>query len=356
MAEKKNLTLVDIARKAGVSSATVSRVLNGFDGISLDISERVMAAVEELGYQPKSTRSKSKKSPWVAVLTAGFTDMFFHNVLEGIQDQAQEEGLIASVIAMTNKRSRQGEVMKQLKHHSLAGIIAAGFYQPAENWITFSEEIKVPIVLVNALVEHPSIASIIVNFENAALQGTQHLLNLGHTHIAFVGDYDYTEFSEAQLRGVKLALARSGLTYPAEYETWVAHTPEGASQGISKLMRLPAYKRPTAIFAFDDELAVNILNAIRLFGLRVPEDISVMGFDNIFISAHTNPPLTTIDIPQRRIGRQSVLLLKKLMNNSQNWLGYTFIDGSLIVRNSTGIAPRDLNSSERLQNILNPVS
>jgi len=335
---QKNVpTIADVARAADVSTASVSRVLQGSDVTSSDLHERVMEAVRNLGYQSKPPKARSPRDPWLAVLMSSFTHPFFTNILGGIQEQSESLGFYPLVVHLPDDEDLHARVFKRIQKLSLNGVIAIGVYRPAEEWVEAYEQMKVPMVVFNTEINHPKIAAILVNFEAAAVQATQHLLSLNHTRIAFLGD-DLNRFSAAELSGLKQAIRRQGLAYPEEFSFHVPNTPEGASQGVSRMMMLPPEKRPTAIFAFDDELAIHILNVLRYYNLRVPEDISLVGFDNIPMASHTSPPLTTIDIPQRRIGRQAVSLVEKLSRNHVDSLGYTIVEGSLIVRGSTGPA------------------
>ena len=171
---------------------------------------------------------------------------------------------------------------------------------------------------------------LLVDFGTAASQATQHLLDLGHSRIVYLGDYD-NHLSAAEFRGIVSTLARRGIAYPDSYRISIPNTVEGVSQGVSRIMALPAEARPTAIFAFDDEVAIDVLNALRYYDARVPEDISVVGFDNIPMAAHTFPPLTTLDVPKRRAGRQMVLLLEDLHKNQQHKFGTTIIEATLVI-------------------------
>jgi DNA-binding LacI/PurR family transcriptional regulator len=340
MAENtKAPTIRDVARLAGVSTASVSRVLNKKEPTTGDLHERVIRAIQELGYKPQRNRTRPiPASPWLIVLVEQIDDPFFLQVITGIQEQAEDEGFCTAVLGTSEKRSRQATLLEQLKYQQISGIIAAGLYLNPKEWLAYEEEIGVPIVVMNTQVHHPRIATVMVDFETAAFQATQHLLSLNHTRIAFIGNYEY-EFAAMELHGVKRAMQARGMEYPDEYRFSISHTPEGASQAVSKMMLLPVEKRPTAIFAFDDQLAIHILNSIRYHGLRVPEDISVLGFDNIPMSGHSNPPLTTVDVPKRRIGRLMVTLIRDLQQKEEEGLGATIIEGSLIVRGSTGPVP-----------------
>jgi DNA-binding LacI/PurR family transcriptional regulator len=330
-------TIRDVARQAGVSTASVSRVLNKRETTTGDLYARVTAAIQELGYRPQRSRVKAAPpSPWLFVLTETLEDPFFLQVIAGIQEQAGEHGFLPAILPVSERRGRLTEVLEQLKAQPAIGLIAAGVYLKAEEWISYQQEAGIPIVVMNTQVYHPHIASVMVDFETAAFQATQYLLSLNHTRIAFMGNYA-NEFAAAELSGVRRALQAHGVDYPEDYRFSVAHTPEGASQGISKMMLLPEEARPTAIFAFDDLLAIQILNAMRYYRLKAPGDISVLGFDNIPMSAHSNPPLTTVDIPKRRIGRLMVMLINDLLAKRES-PGATIIEGSLIVRASTSPA------------------
>jgi DNA-binding LacI/PurR family transcriptional regulator len=339
--DPKAPTIREVARLAGVSTASVSRVLNKKEPITGDLYARVTRAIQELGYKPQRNRTRpTAQQPWLVTLVENIEDPFFLQVLTGVQEQAEDDGYYPVILTTTEKRSRQAQILAQLKYQQLVGIIAAGLYLNPEEWAAYQREIGVPIVVMNTHINHPRIASVMVDFETAAFQATQHLLSLNHTRIAFMGNYDY-DFAEIQLRGVRRALQMRGLEYPDEYRFSIPHTPEGASQGVSKMMLLPLERRPTALFTFDDLLAIQVLNSIRYYGLRIPEDISVMGFDNIPMSMHSNPPLTTVDVPKRRIGRLMVNLINQLTDKEEEGLGATIIEGSLIMRSSTGPAPKE---------------
>jgi DNA-binding LacI/PurR family transcriptional regulator len=332
-------TIRDVARLAGVSTASVSRVLNKKEPITGDMHERVLSAIQQLGYKPQRNRTKpAPPSPWLVVLVEKIYDPFFLQVITGVEEQAEDEGFCMAILPTSDKSSRQSDLLEQIKYQQVIGIIAAGLYLSPEEWLALEEETGVPIVVMNTPVQHPRIATVLVDFETAAFQATQYLLSLNHTRIAFIGSYDY-EFAAMELRGVKRALQARGLEYPESFRFSVSHTPEGASQAVSKMMLLPKEKRPTALFAFDDQLAINILNSLRYQGLSVPGEISVMGFDNIPMSAHSNPPLTTVDVPKVRIGRLLVKLINDLNNKEGESLGATIVEGSLIVRGSTAPAP-----------------
>jgi DNA-binding LacI/PurR family transcriptional regulator len=340
MSKKQNVvTINDIAQKAGVSTATVCRILNNHKNVAEDVALRVNKVIEESGYTPKPRQKRMGVMPYVAVLTDMPIGSFESDVLFAIQDRAIELGLIAGIYQMPKSTQKQAEIYRQLKQHRLEGIIFVGFYLKPEEWIKLQSDMNVPMAILNDSITYPNIACVNVNFERAITHAIGHLYDLGHTRIAYIGDYA-NQFSKMELHGVETELSQRGLNYPEEYYISVSHSSEGASQAINRIMILPADKRPTAIIAFDDEFAIHIMNALWYYKLRIPEDISLIGFDNIHMSYSTFPPLTTVDIPKHRIGRQLLELIVQLRENKEQPIGNIVVNGSLIVRNSTGPAPK----------------
>ena len=334
--------LQDVAHLANVSTATVSRVINDSGYVSAETRDRVLQAIDALGYKSQRPRIKAEETSWVAIITQSIEDSFNSEVISGAYQQVMDEGRFPLILEMPSSIDQQINIFKQLQCLNLVGLISDGFFQTADGWLNYYDQIKVPIVVMNTKVRHPEITSIIINFEKASYRATQHLLNLNHTRIAYLGVPDFEVFSLEEYKGIIHSLSERGLDYPDEYKISVARTPEGASQGISRLMALPPEKRPSAIYAFDDQLAIYAINSIHNYGLRIPGDISIIGFDNILMAAHTNPPLTTVHVPKHRIGSQAVHLMNQLIKRETDSLGFVYIDPALVVRDSTGPAPKDL--------------
>jgi DNA-binding LacI/PurR family transcriptional regulator len=332
-------TITDVAQAAGVSVATVSRVLSGRNVVSDELTERVMAAVHKTDYSPLRHRSSSVPEPWVAVLIRDVIHQFYIQVLGGIQEQTEARGYFTTILRITEDVDQIRSILRQMRSIRLAGVLALGMEFSSAEWIRLYEFTRLPFVVLNTDVGHPKIASILVSFEQASAQAARHLIDLGHTRIAYLGDHE-ARISSLEFRGIKSALAERGLPYLKEYDFSTPRTREGASQGVSRLMGLPSDRRPTAICAFDDEVAMDVLNVLRYYDVRVPEDMSVVGFDDIPMAAHTSPPLTTLDVPKRRIGRQMVLLLDELARNERSGVERIIVEVSLLVRRSTGPAPK----------------
>lgn len=336
MKKANTVRISDIAEIAGVSTATVCRVLNKKGNVSDEIQKRVIKVLEEMEYSPQPKRKRNGVKPWVVVLNEQHIKTFESEVLSAVQEEAFERGYLINGMQMPQNLDKQEEIFSQLKKHKLEGIISTGFFLEPNEWIRLQKELNVPVVLLNTRVSHPNIACLLVNFENTISSAIKHLLDLGHTRIAYFGDQS-NQFSQAQMIGVEGALMLKDIKYSQKFRISVPHTAEGASQGINLIMMLPKEERPTAIIAFDDDFAIHIMYALRYYNISIPDDISLLGFDNIPMAAHTYPSLTTIDIPQKRIGKLLVGLLEQLIKREgDDYVGHIIVEGSLVVRNSTG--------------------
>jgi DNA-binding LacI/PurR family transcriptional regulator len=198
------------------------------------------------------------------------------------------------------------------------------------------------MVLLNHSIRHPEIPCVIADSESAAYHAARHLLSLNHARIAFIAGPSAAEAAAARRRGVERALAEAGLVLPAEWSVSSLPNVNGGFLAMSALLALPRDRRPTAVIVYNDIMALGALHAARAQRLRVPEDVSVVGFDDIAMAAHANPPLTTIAQPKYRMGRVAMQLLRSMMQgNASPGEGYTLMESPLIVRESTGPAPAD---------------
>jgi DNA-binding LacI/PurR family transcriptional regulator len=179
-----------------------------------------------------------------------------------------------------------------------------------------------------------------VDFQQAARRITQHLIALGHTRIAYLAGPRHSEHSIERHRGIAHALAERGLALWPSLCPDVPNTHEGAFQGAAQLLQLPPDERPSAIIVYNDMLALGALHAARTLHRRVPDDISIVGFDDIMIAAHTHPALTTVAIPKQRMGRLAAqwMLRTWAQPETSPQGGLTLLESPLVLRESTGLA------------------
>jgi DNA-binding LacI/PurR family transcriptional regulator len=174
-----------------------------------------------------------------------------------------------------------------------------------------------------------------IDIKSAAYRATQHLLNLNHTRIAYLAGHNSIEGSIARQQGIELALGEAGLSLPTQWHPVGFRTTEGGFQAMSALLAMPEAERPTAVIAFNDLMALGALQAARTHGLHVPYDISIVGFDDIAMAAHANPPLTTVDLPKYYLGQLAVRMLRQMRQDLSPPRSYNLLEGRLVVREST---------------------
>ncbi|MBI5303860.1 MAG: LacI family DNA-binding transcriptional regulator [Chloroflexi bacterium] len=341
MKTKKPATLADVARHARVSTATASRVLHNTGPVSQDLRKKIEASVAVLDYTPHRT-SKPRSHGTIALLVEDLLNPYFPEIIRGVQDEVNLAGIILTLYNLTDHPEHPQQLLQKMSKQSLDGIIITGS-SPFPELLDWRDRHKVPMVIINRQVARPGVHCIKVDFENAMYRATQHLLSLGHTRLGHLASPVTGEIEQSRQRGIELALKEAGLTLRPE---WCPIVPpgtevEGGYQAMRALLDMPADHRPTAVLAFNDIIAVGALHAARGCGLRVPQDISIIGVDDISIAAHVYPPLTTIGQPKYRMGKLAVQTLRQ-MREGKMPVGNncTLLESPLIVRESSGPAPQ----------------
>jgi LacI family repressor for deo operon, udp, cdd, tsx, nupC, and nupG len=331
----------EIADLAGVSIATVSRVLHNTNTVSEEARKQVEDAIQTLGYQirrrPKQSLPKAAMEKIVLLFTTDIVNPFFAEVIRGTQEEIELQDQpkhALNIMHLSNDHERLIQVARQM---SASGIILTGTY-PFPELVRFQQESQIPLIVVNYRITGPRISSIIVDFKDAYFRATRHLIDLGHRRIGFVDDTAHSEIGVARLEGYQNALAEAGIPYRQELYTSIPADTRinGGFQATSNLLALPSNDRPTAILAFNDLFALGVMHSIRAHGLRVPEDVSVIGCDDVPMAAYSYPPLTTISQPKYRIGKLAISTLLKMEQDPPEKMGsFTLMESPLIIREST---------------------
>ncbi len=340
MNAKKAATLADVAVHAHVSSATVSRVLHNTGPVSEDLRRRIEASVSELGYAPHRA-SRRRTQGTLALFVEHLLNPFFPEFIRGVQDEVDNHGTVLTLYQLADRPALASQVLEKLSRQTVDGIIMAGSV-PVPELLKWRERNKVPMVVIDRRIPLPGVHCIGVDFAAAMYQATRHLLSLNHTRIGHLATPRTSEISDSRFRGIESALREAGLTLRPE---WCPIVPPGSEvdggfQAMRGLLELPPEDRPTAVLAFNDIIAVGALHAINACGLRVPQDISIVGVDDISIAAHVCPPLTTIGQPKYRMGKLAVQTWHHMCEgNMRPGNNCTLLESPLIVRESSGPAP-----------------
>jgi DNA-binding LacI/PurR family transcriptional regulator len=330
-------SIKDIARIAGVSHSTVSRALRDSPLIPSETAQRIKKIAEELGYRASAVARSlvTRKTEAIGVVVTSIADPFNGEVVAGIEEVANQHGY--SVILATSQADPQREmaVVRSFHERRVDGIVVASSRVGALYLPTLSE-MEVPVVLLNN--QHPSefVHSVSIDNTDGARQAAEHLIRLGHTEIAYIGDESGLESDAERLRGLTDAMATAGLTMRSEFVVRGDGRPEAARPKALELLALDP--RPTALFCYNDMTALGVLNAASMQNIRVPEELSISGFDDLFFAALMQPGLTTVRQPMRKLGRSAMQLLVDLLNGCEPEKT-RMIQGELVVRQSTANPP-----------------
>jgi LacI family repressor for deo operon, udp, cdd, tsx, nupC, and nupG len=292
----------DIARLAGVSVSTVSRALAGSPKVTGDTRARIEAAVQQTGYVVNQVAQglRLQRSRQLLVLLPTIANPFFGEIVQGVDEAAQAAGYGVLVGSTEGNLAREAILARQLHTGGVDGLILLTGRIPA----TLEAHVaRGQVVAVSETIPGQTLPTIAIDNEAAAMAAVAHLIALGHHRIAHIAGPEGNVLTAQRARGWRRALDCEPVI-PAAFGDFTI------TSGVTAIERLlAATPRPTAVFCANDEMAIGALKAARTAGLRVPEDISVVGFDDISFAAFTDPPLTTIRQPRRAFGHAAVAAL-----------------------------------------------
>lgn len=330
-------TIYEVARRARVSTATVSRVLSQPGVVAPATRQRVLHAVELLGYEPNSTAKnlRTLRTGKLLVTVPDISNPFFSLILRGIEDAAQREGYSVLLGDTQHDDKREDGYALMLKRKEADGLIFLGHRLPktAAELVRASSGRCAPVVNGCEFSPRLGIPSVHIDNAKAAAEAMDHLYRLGHRRIGIVTGPLASPLSQDRLSG---AIARAKQAR-AERECIVMHGDFSIESGSVAAERLLGRRdAPTAIFCFNDEMAMGVLETAKRRRLRVPDDFSVIGFDDIRFARYTDPPLTTVAQPMRAIGEGTVRLLLEILNgDGTKPPGSVTLPHTLTVRSST---------------------
>jgi len=291
---KKKTTIYDVAKRSGVTTATVSRVINGKYIVAAATREKVMKAIEELNYYPSPIAAglSNRKSKQIGIVAPFFFGPFLLRILETLVSELKEYEIIFYDSGDPDKKRQT--CIKVSGENKLDGLFFVGLPVLVEEEVKF-RNVKFPIILLDN--KHNNFSSISIDNIMGSFQAVNHLVDLGHERIAIITGASEDPFhltvAKDRLKGYRMALTASGLTVHDEYIMINDWSREGAYKQARKLLSLK--HPPTAIFAVSDRQAVGVLEAARSMGVRVPEDLSVLGFDDMEFSEYMG--ITTVAQP-----------------------------------------------------------
>jgi DNA-binding LacI/PurR family transcriptional regulator len=302
-----------------------------------------VASAETLGYEINPPRaSNGSSSRTVAVIVADLLNPFFPELVRGIDLEARQDGTGLLLYDTAEDTQPEEHMLRMVSSHDLDGVIIAGSRFATDDLVAHCKRFAIPLVVINRGMACHEVACIRVDFERAVYHAARHLLRLGHRRVGYLAGPEATEMSIARRKGLEDALNEEGMTFNSDWLSSGFPNVAGGFQAMSALLSQPAETRPTAVQCYNDLMALGALKAIRAHRLRVPEDISVVGFDDISLAAHADPPLTTVEQPKAYMGSLAMRMLRELMDRRLGLGGgFTLLESRLIVRESTGPAPEE---------------
>lgn len=328
-------TIYDVAKSSGYSITTVSKVLNNYPNVSKKATVKVMAAVKELGYIPYSSARTlaTKKSNMIGVvfseaMDVGMTHPFFSEVIEGFKKQV--ELYHYDLLFVSRNIASHQNYHDHLRHRGVDGVIVLNLHSEDEEMKLFSGS-NLPAVFIDTHIENANI----VHSDNllGSSLAIDYLYGLGHRKIAHISGSSTTFTGAERVKGFNRAIERYKLNIPHDYHVDGGYfSYDGGRAAMMKLLAHP--DRPTAIFVSGDEMAVGAIKAAKELGVRIPEDISIIGFDDIALAKHLEPSLTTIMQDKDLIGRRAATLLLNEINGLPVGNRTNIVPVQLIKRNS----------------------
>lgn len=328
-------TIYDVAEKANVSISTVSKVLNEKGSITENTKQRIYDAIKELDYKPSVHLSIQKAMKTIGILIPDISNPFMAEVTRAVEDSGRKKGFNVMICSTDNDPSKEDEYIDMLHQKYLDGIIIATGLKN-KRAINKLKNSDTPVVLLTRDVPHfPAHSVMVDDFQGGYKAGT-YLSQLGHKNVAMiVEDIDVSSVNQ-RLKGFKEGLLAFDISLTDDFIIYTSHSlTESREAGIKLLSK---ENRPTAVFASTEILAVGMIQAAQEAGLTVPDDLSVIGFDNSILTQICNPHITTIDQPSQKMGEKVIELFAESLLNTEkenNVLQRLVLMPTLIVRNST---------------------
>ena len=325
----------DVAKKAGVSLSTVSVVLSNSDKyVSEDIRKKVFEAAEAVNYQMPIAKKKSSRT--IAVLLPTITSLFFSNLLSGIEDTVMEKGYVLLFGDSQFDFNREKNFVHTIQKQSLDGIIIDTVCPVSQEKEYFDElaelfvDRDIPTVILERKVEHKKFSSIYIDNKRISYIATSHLIQKGYTSIAHLAGRPDDPLVIQRMAGYRQALSEYQIPYDENLICYGDFSPNSGYIAMKELLiRTGDF---TAVFAANDQMAIGAMKAINSIGKRIPEDIAVVGIDNLSISSIVTPSLTTINVPTYQMGKTAA---KIIMESSMKGNQKIDMICNLIVRKST---------------------
>jgi DNA-binding LacI/PurR family transcriptional regulator len=330
----RSVSIKDIARVAKVSPSTVSRALNADPRISKETAARIRLLAQEMGYTPSLAARDlvTQQTNTIGIVISCISDLFISDLVIGVEQAARSYGYSVFLISSYRDADRELEAVQSLHERRTTGIIVTGS-QIDEGYLQLRKRFSQPVVLINCPGYPHSIST-----DNlaGARQAVDHLTQLGHRQIAYIANEQSYQTNLDRFTGYGAILAQYGIPVDEQLIVEGDGTMSGGQWAVQQLLALP--RPPTAIFCFNDLMAIGALCALSQAGIQVPDDCSVIGFDDLELAIYCCPPLTTIRQFRDQLGQRAMHMLHHLIEGRSD-VRAEILPAELVVRKTTGPAP-----------------
>lgn len=336
----KRVTRTDVARRAGVSTATISYVINnGPRAVAPETRERVLRTIAELGYYPNElARSlRIQQTSTVGLVIPDLLNPFYAGLARSLEDICFNQGYVVIVCSTNREADKERRFAELLRAKQVDGVVFLPDSQSIDA-ISILTAAHVPTVVLEH--DFPNLHCIAIDDRRGGQLATEHLLNLGHRRIAFIQQQTSHTTSRYRLEGYRQAMRNAGIMPDPALVVTSDSNPASGAAAMARLLALRSERRATAVVAHNDIIALGALHALRTAGLAVPSDVSVVGYDDIASAAFYAPPLTTISYPKAAMARAAANRLFAMMSEQGDSLPpFTeLLPVELAIRESTGPA------------------
>ena len=331
-------TIKDIAKVAGVSVTTVSRALNGYSDVNENTRKKIKEVAEQLNYSPNSLARSlvMNKTNTIGLLVSelnrsGVKDNFTFEVMCGINDCLGELGYDLILFDTNPKKQRTKSYSQLCRERQVEGVIFQGVKKD-DPYLKEVIDSNIPCVLVDVEMKGDNVGFVTTDNEFGAQIAVKHLVNYGHEKIAMVNGHDQALVSKKRLKGYKKVLEDAGIAFNDQYIVDGAFSEQKAEEVAVQLLN--DFPEITAIFCASDLMAMGVIKAAQTIGRKIPEELSIIGFDDIILASYVNPPLTTIAQDKYQIGYESAKLLIEMLEGKNN-RRVKILDNQLVIRETT---------------------
>jgi len=330
------VTMRDVAREAAVSIKTVSRVVNNQGEISDETRQRVLAAIERLGYRPSKVARAlvTQRTDTLGLIVGDISNPFFSEVARGVLQTAQAQGYDVFLCNSDYDPQQEIHALYSLADHNVDGMIIFPCWENEEELKLFAGQYK-PLVVVNRVFDrHPGMGLVLNDIRGGARMAVEYLISKGYTAIGMLAGRATPLHLMERVQGFREALLAHNLPV---VEEWIltGATNLDMDRGYEAARQLlTRYPQVQAILAYNDLIAVGAIRACQELGRRVPENLAIVGFDDIPLAGMIAPPLTTVHIDKYQLGQQAVLRLVEMLNDPAADLPPVHLDVELVIRES----------------------